>query len=44
MAMRAGDDKTVREQSITSFLDPQGKRQPLKTRAKKIADAAGLGN
>lgn len=43
-AMRAGDDKTVREQSITSFVDPQGKRQPLKTRAKKIADAAGLGN
>ena len=43
-AMRAGDDKTVREQSITSFLNPQNKRQYLKTRAKKIADAAGLGN
>ena len=41
-AMRAGDDKKVREESITSFTDPDGKRQPLTTRSKKIADAAGL--
>ncbi len=41
-AMRAGDDSIVRKEMVTSFVDPKGVRQPLKTRAKKIADAAGL--
>ena len=41
-AMRAGDDKKVREESVTSFTDASGKKGLLKTRSKKIADAAGL--
>lgn len=43
-AMRAGDDKKVREESVTSFTDASGKKGLLKTRSKKIADAAGLGS
>ena len=41
-AIRAGDDKKVREEMVTSFTDAAGKKGKLKTRAKKIADAAGL--
>ena len=40
--MRAGDDAVVRKEMVTSFTDEKGKKGKLITRAKKIADAAGL--
>ncbi len=41
--MRAGDDAVVRKEMVTSFTDEEGNKGLLKTRAKKIADAVGLG-
>lgn len=41
-AMRAGDDRTVRQEMITSYKDASGKRHQLTNRAKQIADAVGL--
>lgn len=41
-AIRAGDDKGVRKEMVTSYADPSGKRTPLTGRARDIADSLGL--
>ena len=42
-AMRRGRDPVVRLEMVTSYRDPSGRRHRLTRRARKMADAIGLG-
>lgn len=42
-AMKEGDEETIRQEMMTSFVDPSsGERLPLRTRRDRLADALGL--
>ena len=42
-AIKEGDEQTIRQEMMTSFVDPgSGERLPLRTRRDRLADALGL--